>query len=168
MAELVVGEKAPNFVLLGDDSQLYTLYDQKSPYTLLFFYPKDMTPGCTTESCDFNDAFADFSRLGVNIFGISRDDLSSHNRFKGKYGLKFTLLSDPDLTIHKAYEAYGEKTSYGKTSLGVIRTTFLLDRNKMIVKVWRKVRVKGHAKTVFDAMAKLEPKAKMYTGAISL
>lgn len=152
---LEIGDKAPNFVLHGDDSQKHVLYEQKNAYTVLFFYPKDMTPGCTTESCDFNEQLNEFNALGVRIFGISKDDLASHNRFKSKYNLRYTLLSDPELVVHKAYGAFGEKTNYGKISLGVIRTTYLLDANKAIIKVWRKVRVQDHAATVFAAIGKL-------------
>jgi len=147
--ELKVGDKAPNFHLQGDDSKSHSLHSQKDQYTVLYFYPKDLTPGCTTESCEFSGLFDDFQKEGARIFGISKDDLPSHNRFKSKYGLQFTLLSDPDLSTHKAYGAYGEKTLYGKTSLGVLRTTYLLDADKKIIKIWKKVRVKDHAQTVF-------------------
>lgn len=155
---LEIGDKAPDFTLAGDDSHQHSLYKQKDRYMVLYFYPKDMTPGCTTESCEFNDNFDDFSDLGVRIFGISKDDLPSHNRFKSKYGLRFTLLSDPQLAVHKLYDAYGEKVLYGKTSMGVIRSTYLLDAQKNIIKKWRKLRVQDHALAVLEAVKKHEAK----------
>lgn len=152
---LIAGKKAPNFSLEGDDSHLHSLKDYAGKPLVVFFYPKDLTPGCTTEACEFNESLEQFREKGVNIVGISKDSLASHARFKSKYSLRLLLLSDPDLAVHKQYGAYGEKTMYGKTSLGVIRSTFLIDESGAITRAWYKVRVKNHVQSVLDALTKL-------------
>lgn len=152
---LKIGDKAPNFSLHGDDSQLHSLASFKGKPLVIYFYPKDLTPGCTTEACEFSDAFEDFGKYGVKVIGISKDPLASHLRFKSVHNLKILLLSDPDLAVHQQYGAYGAKTLYGKTSMGVIRSTFLIDENGVIAKSWYKVRVKGHVNAVLESAKKL-------------
>ncbi len=123
-------------------------------WLVLYFYPKDDTPGCTREACGFRDLKAEFAEHGAVIVGVSRDDGKSHDAFKKKYELPFELLSDPDLKLHKAYGAYGEKTSYGKTSMGVIRTTVLIDPKGKVVKTWPNVKVDGHVEKVLAELEK--------------
>jgi peroxiredoxin Q/BCP len=123
-------------------------------WLVLYFYPKDDTPGCTREACSFRDLGAEFSKHGAIIVGVSRDDGKSHDAFKKKYELPFELLSDPELKLHKAYGAYGEKTIYGKTSMGVIRTTVLIDPKGKVVKTWPNVNVDGHVEKVLAELEK--------------
>ncbi len=151
---LTVGNKAPNFSLHGDDGQVHSLADFRHKSLVLFFYPKDLTPGCTTEACEFSEAYEQFQKNSVVVIGISKDPLASHLRFKSVHNLKMLLLSDPDLAVHQQYGAFGPKILYGKTSLGVIRSTFLIDENGIITRTWYKVRVKNHAKTVLDTVMK--------------
>ncbi|MEI6805628.1 MAG: peroxiredoxin [Myxococcaceae bacterium] len=126
--------------------------DYKGQWIVLYFYPKDDTPGCTREACGFQDLSKIFHEHNAVILGVSRDNAESHQEFKKKYKLEFPLLSDPDLSLHKAYGAYGEKTSYGKTSMGVIRSTFLIDPQGNIAKVWPNVKVDGHVEKVLEAI----------------
>lgn len=148
-----VGSTAPNFSLEGDDSQVHSLKDYLNERLVIFFYPKDQTPGCTAEACEFSDKLHQFHKLGANVIGISKDSLASHARFKSQYSLRMPLLCDPDLAVHKQYGAYGEKTMYGKTVMGVIRSTFLIDEQGKILRAWYKVRVKNHVQTVLEALA---------------
>lgn len=155
MSALQVGQKAPNFELPGDDGHSHSLLAHKGRWVVLYFYPKDMTPGCTSQSCDFSDKLDAFEELDAVVYGVSRDSLASHARFKSKHSLGFTLLSDPELSAHKSYGAYGEKMLYGKKVLGTMRTTVLIDPKGRAAKVWPKVRVKGHVSAVLNALAKL-------------
>lgn len=149
-----IGSKAPNFSLEGDDSHVHRLRDYLGKPVVIFFYPKDLTPGCTAEACDFSDRLAAFKQLSTEIIGISKDSLASHARFKSKHSLRVLLLSDPDLAVHKQYGAFGPKILYGKASLGVIRSTFLIDEQGNVAKAWYKVRVKNHVQAVMEALAK--------------
>lgn len=151
---LTIGSSAPNFSLEGDDSQIHSLRDFQGKPLIIFFYPKDLTPGCTAEACEFSETIDQFRKLSATIIGISKDSLASHARFKSIHSLRILLLSDPDLAVHKQYGAFGEKTLYGKTTTGVIRSTFLVDEHGKIVRAWYKVRVKNHVQTVLDALAK--------------
>lgn len=146
------GDLTPDFGLPGDDGRVHTLYEHRGKHVILYFYPKDMTPGCTTQSCDFNDRYETFSELGAVIYGISKDSLVSHARFKSKYGFRFNFLSDPELIVHKVFGAFGEKSIYGRKSMGTIRTTYLIDGYSYVARVWRKVRVKGHVDAVKQAL----------------
>lgn len=146
------GDKAIPFELMGDDGQKHALKHYLGHWVVLYFYPKDMTPGCTTEACEFNDAISSYSDLDAVILGVSADSVSSHVQFKSRYGLEFVLLSDPNHTVHKQYGAYGEKNLYGKISVGALRTTVVIDPKGHIVKIWRKVRAKGHAQSVLGAL----------------
>lgn len=123
---------------------------------VLFFYPRDNTPGCTQESCDFRDLSADFTQLGVAVFGVSQDSLRSHEGFQRKYSLSTPLLTDADHAVMEAYGAWGEKTLYGKVSVGTLRTTVLVDAQGIIRRIWRKVKVNGHAQEVLDAARALQ------------
>jgi len=152
---LAAGQIAPNFSLEGDDSHIHGLNDLLGQNLVIFFYPKDLTPGCTTQACEFNDALDNFHKLSTNVIGISKDNLASHARFKSKHALRMLLLSDPDLAVHKQYDAYGHKKLYGKTTMGVIRSTFIIDKNGTILRTWHNVRVKNHVQAVLDALTKL-------------
>lgn len=151
---LKISQPAPNFSLLGDDGHIHNLRDFLKNPLVIFFYPKDLTPGCTKVACDFSENFEEFRKLNTAIIGISRDSLASHMRFKSKHSLRPLLLSDPDLAVHKIYGAWGEKVLYGKVSTGVIRSTFLIDENGLIIKAWHRVRVKNHVKAVLDTLLK--------------
>ena len=129
---------------------------QTKKYTILYFYPKDNTPGCTLEAQDFTRLKADFEALGVEIFGVSKDSEASHENFCAKHGLGITLISDPDGVLHEKFGAIGEKKNYGKTYIGTIRSTFLLDSaTGEIVQEWRNVRAKGHAERVLAELTDL-------------
>ncbi len=133
---------------------MHSLKDFLGKPVVIFFYPKDLTPGCTTEACDFSEHLAVFRRHETEVIGISKDSLASHARFKSKHSLGMLLLSDPDLAVHKQFGAFGQKTLYGKTSMGVIRSTFLIDESGKIAKAWYKVRVKNHVQAVIEALGK--------------
>ena len=145
------GDKAPDFTLATDGGGSLSLSSLKGHRVVVYFYPRDNTPGCTQESCDFRDLEPDFSKIDANIIGISKDSVASHDKFKSKFGLPFTLVADPDLEAIKGFDVWQEKTLYGKKSMGVVRSTFLIDENGVIKKVWRKVKVKGHAADVLAA-----------------
>ena len=149
------GDKAPDFTLSTDGGGKVKLSALKGKKVVLYFYPKDDTPGCTTEACSFRDDLPKFKKSGAEIIGLSKDDPDSHDKFKAKYNLNFLLASDPDLKAIKAYDVWKEKNMYGKTSMGVERSTFLIDENGKIAKEWRKVKVDGHAEEVYDAIKAL-------------
>jgi peroxiredoxin Q/BCP len=148
MAKLEPGAQAPSFSLPDQDGKLVSLDDLKGSKVVVYFYPKDDTPGCTAEACQFNDNLQAFQRTGVPVLGISADDGDSHRRFREKYGLRFPLLSDLDHQVMDAYGAWGEKTLYGRTSVGVIRSTFLLDEQGRVERAWYNVKADGHAEKV--------------------
>ena len=120
---------------------------------VVYFYPKDDTPGCTKEACQFNEGLKDFEKLGIEIIGISPDKAAAHVKFRTKYGLEFSLLSDPERSTMEVYWAFGEKMMYGKKTMGVIRSTFLIDEKGVIVKAWYNVRADGHAAKVLEALS---------------
>lgn len=149
------GAQAPSFELpdhLGGTVSSAELSGQ--PY-VLYFYPKDDTPGCTTQACGFRDSFPDFERAGVRVLGVSPDSVASHQRFVGKYGLPFTLLSDKDQSLASAYGVWALKKNYGREYMGIVRSTFLVDREGVVRKVWRSVRVNGHVSEVRAAAERL-------------
>ena len=148
MSALKVGDKAPDFTLPTDGQGQITLSDLKGQKVVLYFYPKDNTPGCTTESCEFNDALPDFKGLNAQIIGLSKDSVKKHDNFKAKYGFNFPLASDEDGSVCEAYGVWKEKSMYGKTFLGIERSTFLIDEDGNIAALWRKVKVKGHVEEV--------------------
>ena len=151
---LEVGNKAPSFTPMGDDGKEYSLEDYKGKKVLLYFYPKDNTPGCTKEACSLRDWNSEIIKRGVTVMGVSKDSIQSHNKFRDKHGLNFILLSDPEKTVHMAYDAWGEKKLYGKVSLGTIRKTFLIDENGSIEKIWNKVAVATHGEDVVKYLDK--------------
>ena len=155
MAFVNVGELAPDFSLLADDGTTVTLSALRGKPVILYFYPRDDTPGCTTEACDFRDRQSAVQGHGAILLGVSPDLQKAHVRFKTKYGLTFPLLSDPEKTALLAYGVFGKKMMYGKETLGVIRSTFLIDKAGKIAASWPKVSVKGHADEVLAALAKL-------------
>jgi peroxiredoxin Q/BCP len=150
---LVEGSKAPEFDLEADDGRRVKLGDFVGRKVVLFFYPKDDTPGCTTEACNFRDAVPRFRDMDAVILGVSADSVASHAKFKAKYGLTFPLLSDPDRTVCEAYGVWKTKSLYGRSFLGIERSTFLIDRRGVVARAWRKVKVKGHAEDVAAAVA---------------
>jgi peroxiredoxin Q/BCP len=152
MATLAEGAQAPTFTLPDQDGDPVSLDDFKGAKVLVYFYPADDTPGCTKEACQFNDNLAGFQAAGVPVIGISPDDAASHQRFRNKYGLRFPLLTDADHAVMDAWGAWGEKTSYGRTSVGVLRSTFLLDEDGRVERAWHNVKADGHAATVLSQL----------------
>ena len=152
---IVPGDPAPSFTLPTDGGgSLSSASLAGKPY-VLYFYPKDNTPGCTTEACDFRDNLSRISAAGATVLGVSKDSPKSHDNFKSKYSLNFPLLSDADLSLHQAYGAYGHKKMYGRDVEGTIRSTFLVDGAGVVRAVWRGVKVKGHVDAVLEALAGL-------------
>ena len=145
----LIGKKAPNFKLNSTSGKIVELTKIKSKYIVLYFYPKDDTPGCTLETKDFNSLLSNFKKVKCEVFGISKDSLESHKKFKEKYKVKFELLSDEDKKSIKAYRTWGKKKFMGKEFMGQIRSTFLIKDNK-ILNEWRNVRVKDHANDVLN------------------
>ena len=141
--------KAPNFKLISTSNEVVELKKIKSKLIVLYFYPKDDTPGCTLETKDFNSLIGKFSKNNCNVYGISKDSLESHKKFKKKYKIKFDLLSDEKKIAIKAYKVWGKKQFMGKEFMGLIRSSFLI-KNKKIIKEWRSVRVKNHAQEVLN------------------
>lgn len=146
------GEKAPAFSLVADDGSQVRLADLKGHPVVLYFYPRDDTPGCTREACAFRDRQNDLAALGAKVFGISPDDVGSHGKFRDKYALNFRLLADPDHQVAEKYGAWREKNMYGKTTLGIQRSTFLIDAAGVVRKVWKAVKVDGHDEQVLTAL----------------
>lgn len=148
-------KKAPAFKLPATGGNTVKLSDLKGKRVVLFFYPKDATPGCTQEGQDFRDLYAKFKRRNTEIFGISRDSIASHEKFKEKQDFPFELLSDADEAACRAYDVIQEKNMYGKRVMGIVRSTFLIDEDGKLVNEWRKVKVDGHAEEVLAAVAAL-------------
>ncbi len=134
------GTKAPDFTLPDQNGELHSLSDYRGKKVILYFYPKDNTPGCTRQACGFSELRPQFEERGAVILGVSRDSVASHKRFEEKQNLSFTLLSDPELEVIQAYDVWKEKKNYGKVSMGVIRTTYLIDETGTIVKAFDKVK----------------------------
>ncbi|WP_421924989.1 thioredoxin-dependent thiol peroxidase [Lysinibacillus capsici] len=155
---LLEGQNAPDFSLLNEKGEMVHLADFKGKNVILYFYPKDMTPGCTTEACDFRDKFEDFSHLNAVVLGVSPDNASKHTKFIDKHGLPFSLLVDEDHAIAEAYDVWVLKKMYGREYMGIERSTFLIDAEGKLVKAWRKVRVKNHIEEVYAYLAEQEAK----------
>ena len=155
MAKPTIGKKITVFSVSTTSAVKLTPRDLAGRPYVLYFYPKDDTPGCTLESKDFRDHHSKFQRLGVRILGVSRDKLASHAKFQGKYELPFDLVSDPDETLCRQFDVIKEKNMYGKKVLGIERSTFLVDANGVLRKEWRKVKVDGHVAEVLEAAAEL-------------
>ncbi len=137
---LNTGVKAPDFSLPDQNGQMHTLSDYRGKKVVLYFYPKDMTSGCTKQACAFGDLYPQFTEKGAVVLGVSRDSSERHKRFEEKYGLSFTLLADTDKTVHEAYDVLKEKKSGGKVSIGVVRTTYLIDEDGNIVRAFGNVK----------------------------
>ncbi len=151
---LAVGDKAPGFDLPADGGKNISLSGLKGKNVVLYFYPKDDTPGCTVEAKDFRDNIKEFEKLGTVILGVSKDSVDSHDKFKKKFCLPFALLSDTGTTCED-YGVWGEKSMYGKTYMGIARTTFLIDKTGTIKNIWPKVKVDGHVLEVLSAVKAL-------------
>ena len=149
------GTKAPDFTLPAHDGTKLKLSSLKGGAVVLYFYPKDDTPGCTKEACGFRDMAAKFARLGAVVIGVSPDGPDSHERFRAKYKLPFTLLADVDHKVAEKYGAWREKNMYGKKTMGIARSTFLIDAAGRVAKVFKAVRADGHAEQVLGALAEL-------------
>jgi peroxiredoxin Q/BCP len=145
------GTTAPAFKTTDGNGESVTLKDLRGQKVVLYFYPKDDTPGCTKEACSFRDAFSKFKKRGITVLGVSPDKEASHKKFAAKYNLPFTLLADTDHSISEAYGVYGEKKFMGRTYMGVRRTTFLIDERGKIKKVFEKVKPEEHASEVLEA-----------------
>jgi thioredoxin-dependent peroxiredoxin len=146
------GDRAPDFSLPASDGGTVRLSDLRGKNIVLYFYPKDDTPGCTKEACSFRDNLPKFGKLDAVILGVSKDSLDSHAKFIKKFGLNFTLLSDENLTAHKLYDTWKLKNNYGRTYWGTERSTFVIDGEGRIKKIFRKVMVDGHDKEVLEAL----------------
>lgn len=147
---VTVGKKAPSFTLQDSTGKQCSLADFKGKQVVLYFYPKDDTPGCTIEANQFTALIDQYTKKNTVVLGVSRDSTASHDTFICKYNLKVRLLSDPDHTTIEAYGAWQEKNNYGKKSMGIVRTTVLIDKDGLVKKVWEKVNAQGHAQEVLD------------------
>jgi len=147
------GRKAPAFTLTADDGSKVKLSELKGSPVVLYFYPKDDTPGCTKEACAFRDRSKELKKLGAKVFGVSPDTVESHVKFRDKYELNFPLLADPEHKVAEKYGAWREKNMYGKKSMGIQRSTYLIDADGKVTKVWKRVQVAGHDQQVLDALA---------------
>ena len=144
--------KAPNFELLSTSKKNYSLKDSIGKYVVIYFYPKDDTPGCTIETNDFNKLLTKFKKLECEIYGISKDSLKSHDKFRDKYKIKFDLLADEEIKVLKKYKVGGKKKFMGREFMGINRTTFLIDKKGKIIKIWENVKVKDHANEVLETL----------------
>jgi peroxiredoxin Q/BCP len=155
MTTLKIGDKAPEFTLPSDQGTRVSLKDFHGKKVILYFYPKDDTPGCTREACDFRDEFQTFGQSNAEIIGISKDTPERHQKFKTKYGLPFILLTDSNADVCEAYGVINKKSLFGRSFLGIQRSTFLIDEQGIIRGIWRKVKVNGHTKQVLDELHSL-------------
>ena len=153
---LQAGTPAPLFTLPDQNGEMRSLTDYRGKKVILYFYSKDMTSGCTRQACGFAELYPHFLEKGAVVLGVSRDSVASHKKFEEKYGLPFPLLSDPDLTAIRAYDVWQEKTNCGKTTMGVVRTTYLIDENGMIGKAFGKVKAADNPAQMLDELGKTE------------
>ena len=144
--------KASNFTLPSTSQNNYSLKNSIGKYVVLYFYPKDDTPGCTIETNDFNKLLPKFRKLDCEIYGISKDSLKTHDKFRAKYKIKFNLLADEEIKVLKKYKVWGKKKFLGREFMGIIRTTFLINKKGRIIKIWENVKVKEHAKEVLETL----------------
>jgi thioredoxin-dependent peroxiredoxin len=153
MSMPAVGDRAPEVALPDETGTIHRLADQRDKWTLIYFYPEDDTPGCTTESCQFRDLYADIRDEGAEVWGISPDGAASHQRFRAKFSLPFPLLSDEDHAVAEAYGAWMLKKNYGREYMGIVRSSFLVDPDGRIARTWPRVKADGHAAEVLAALA---------------
>jgi peroxiredoxin Q/BCP len=151
-SDLKVGQKAPDFTVMDDKGEKVKLADLKGKKVVLYFYPKDDTPGCTKEACAFRDGIDKIKKRGAVVLGVSADSVESHKKFKGKFDLNFPLLADPDKKMIEAYGVWKEKSMYGKKYMGIERTTFLIDETGKIAHIFPKVKVDQHYDEVLEAL----------------
>ena len=144
--------KALNFILPSTNKKKFTLKDTLGKYVVLYFYPKDDTPGCTIETNEFNKLLPKFKKLECGVYGISKDSLKSHDKFRNKYKIKFDLLADEELKVLKKYKVWKKKKFMGREFMGVVRTTYLLDKKGQILKIWNNVKAKDHAEEVLETL----------------
>jgi peroxiredoxin Q/BCP len=144
---------APSFSVEDQDGNTHTLADYNGKWLVLYFYPKDSTPGCTTEACEFEENLSSLGKVNAAVLGVSADSVASHKIFADRQGLSFPLLADIDKEVIEAYGVWSEKNRYGKKSMGLIRTTYLIDKEGVVAKVWPNVRVKGHVERVIEELA---------------
>ncbi len=156
---LTARTKAPDFTMPADGDGSVSLSDFKGQPLVLYFYPKDDTPGCTTQACTFTETLPQFHKLNCAIVGVSKDTVSKHDKFKAKHNIQFTLASDAETDVCERYGVWKEKSMYGKSYMGIERTTFLIDGNGVIKNVWNKVKVKGHIEEVLAAVEQLRKEA---------
>ena len=149
---LNTGIKAPNFELPDQNVTIHTLEEYRGKKVILYFYPKDNTPGCTKQACGFSERYPQFMEKGTVVLGVSRDTVASHKKFEEKYGLVFTLLSDPERKVIEAYDVWKEKKNYGKVSMGVVRTTYLIDENGIIIRANDKVKAAEDAEKMLGEL----------------
>ena len=149
---LEIGAKAPDFSLPDQNGELHTLSEYAGKKLVLYFYPKDNTPGCTKQACGFGELLPLFSEKGAIVVGVSKDSVASHKKFEAKFNLPFTLLSDPELQAIQAYEVWQEKKLYGKVSMGVVRTTYLIDEQGVIIKAMTKVKAADNPKEMLESL----------------
>jgi len=152
---LAVGDKAPDFTIATDGGGTFCLSEMMGHNVIIYFYPKDDTPGCTKEACEFRDSLPDFSKSDSKIIGISKDTVTKHDKFKSKYELPFTLGADLEGAVCEAYGTWVEKSMYGRQYKGIERATFLVDKEGVVQGIWRKVKVKGHVEEVLAAVQNL-------------
>ena len=153
-----VNSKAPIFKLPSTSKKDYSLKDSIGKYVVIYFYPKDDTPGCTIETNDFNKLLPKFKKLNCEVLGVSKDSLKSHEKFREKYKIKFNLLADEEIKVLKKYKVWGKKKFMGREFMGIIRTTYLIDKKGKIIKVWDNVKVKDHAKEVLETLQNIVKK----------
>ena len=149
---LETGVKAPEFSLPDQNGEMHTLEEYRGKKVVLYFYPKDNTPGCTKQACNFGELYPQFQEKGAVVIGISKDSIASHKKFQEKYGLPFTLLSDPELSAIQAYDVWQEKNMYGKKTMGVVRTTYLIDEQGMNIKAMGKVKAAENPAQVLESL----------------
>jgi len=154
------GDKSPDLPLVLGSGKTARLSDYRGKWLVLYFYPKDSTPGCTTEGLEFNALLTRFRRAGAEILGVSKDSVKSHANFCAKQGFRFDLVSDADEALCKAFDVIREKSLYGRKFLGIERSTFLIDPDGRVAAEWRKVRVAGHAEAVYDALRQFQQGAR--------
>ena len=152
---LQIGTKAPDFSLPDQNGKIHSLKDYAGKKVILYFYPKDNTSGCTKQACGFSERMPLFSEKGAVVLGISKDSVASHKKFEENYGLKFTILSDPDKTVIQSYDVWKEKKLYGKVSMGVVRTTYLIDENGIIIKAFDKVKAAENPEQMLEIVGDL-------------